>query len=240
MASVPTVLNSATFTVDGTSFATSGWAYTPSTTLLEVVMTVVVDDGGGSPAQTLSGCGMTWSAFTDGTTSASALDAGSRSRVRWFRATAGTPSSGDLTISTGATTCERAAIVLIQVSQSTPGNAVQVVTSTGTSTAPSVTLAAVADAANLVLASFAVRNVVSAWTPGTGFTTLANASIEADTRFAVEYAYNDTSVDGTWASSGQWTGIAVEIDNVPASGGAGIDSVRTTGTRVRRPSASLW
>ncbi len=242
MASTPTLLNSTTFTVDGTSFATSGWAYTPSTTLLELVLTVVVDDGGGSPAQTLSGCGMTWSAYTDGTTSASSLGPGSRHRVRIFRATSGTPSSGDLTLSTGATTCERAAIALVQVSETTPANAVQVVVGTGTSTAPSATLAAVADAANLILGVFSVRNVASAWTPGSGFTTLANVLVESDTRFSIEYGTNDTSVDGTWASSGQWAGIAVEIDNVPpaADGGFSINGARTgVGGRWRRPAALM-
>lgn len=217
MASTPTVLNSASFTTDGTSFATSGWSYTPSTTLLELVLSVVVDDGGGSPAQTLSGCGMTWSAFTDGSTSASILAPGSRHRLRVFRATSGTPSSGDLTLSTGAVTCERAAIALVQISETTPGGAVQVVTNTGTSTTPSVTLAAVADTANLILGVFAVRNVVSAWTPGSGLTTLSNVLVESDTRFSIEYGTNDTSIDGTWASSGQWAGIAMEIDNVPAA-----------------------
>ena len=219
MASTPTLLNSAAFTTDGTSFATSGWAYTPSTTLLELVLTVVVDDGGGSPAQTLAGCGMTWSAYTDGTTSASILGPGSRHRLRVFRPTSGTPSAGDLTLSTGATTCERAAIALVQISETALANAVQIVTAIGTSTTPSVTLAAVADPANLILGVFAVRNVVSAWTPGSGLTTLSNVLVESDTRFSIEYGTNDTSVDGTWASSGQWAGIAMEIDNVPAAAG---------------------
>lgn len=239
MASVPTLLNSQAFTVDGTSFATTSWAYTPSTTLLELVCVWVCDDGGGSPAPTLSGCGMTWTAYTDGTTSANVLGTGNRVRSRIFRATSGTPSSGDLTVSTGAVTCERGGIALIQVSETTPANAVQIVTASGSSTSPLATLAAVADSANLILGVVSNRNPVSVFTVGSGFTSLVSTSIETDLRVSVEYSTNDTTVDGTLASSGNWTMIGVEIDNVPASGGEFTINGSRLGRvgRWRRPAA---
>lgn len=218
MSSVPTLADSWVNATNGTSFS-GGISYTPPTDRLVLVVTAVVDDGGSVPAQTLSGCGMTWSVYTDGVTAAARAEANGRLRIRVFRPTAGTPSAGQLTIDTGAVTCERAICAIIEVTETANVDAVQVVTNTANNASPSCTLAALADAANLLLGIFAGRNPLQGFTLGSGWSSLANGAVESDTRLVVEYAYNDTSVDGTWAGNCNWAGVAVEIDNVPPAAG---------------------
>ena len=219
MATVPSIVHGWTNTTNGTS-ATGGADFTPSATLATIAFAVAVDDSGAVPSFTLSGCGMTWTGATDGTTNQNQADPNTRGRIRAFIATAGTPSSGKLTIDCGATTCERFILRVVELTETTFGvQPVQCVKNSGTSATPTATFGAVADAANILLVAYIGRNPAVTFTGG--WTGLADLSVETDVRLKVMYTTNDTTADGDWSGSCDWAAIGLELDNVPAASGWG-------------------
>lgn len=217
MATTPSIVHGWTSTTNGTS-ATGGSSFTPATDKATIVYAVAVDDGGAVPSFTVTGCGMTWTGCTDGSTNQNQADPNTRGRIRAFIATAGTPSSGTLTIDCGATTCERFILRAVELTETDFGvNAVQAVKNSGTSTSPSITFGAVADAANILLVAYIGRN--PAVTFSGGWTGIADLSVESDVRLKVMYSTNDTTADGSWSGSCDWAALGMEIDNVPAAAG---------------------
>ncbi len=107
------------------------------------------------------------------------------------------------------------------------------------STSPLVTLS---DATwNATVGVFANGDSTLALTLGAGFGVLfANQTVASTNSFRMRGEYvvgKDLTVDMS-QSAAHWGGIAFGV--LAATSSAGADTVRSIGTRVRRPSASLW
>jgi hypothetical protein len=159
------------------------------------------------------------------------LNSGSRNKITVFRQLPGSDSTGTHTIDFAGTNQGE---VIWSIDQSdanvdtggTNGSAaiVQTATGSGTGTALSATLAAFGDAANGTFGAGAVyAGGMSSWTVGTGFTALASLAngFSIDSHMLTEYRDdNDTSVDATAGSSGDWGMVAIEIKAAGGGGGA--------------------
>lgn len=118
----------------------------------------------------------------------------------------------------------------VQVSAATTGDA---------GTSATATLAAFASSGNLSLGFFGVDIGGAPFAAGGSFTLLDQRSGTAPAEsLCCVYQVGDADPNVTFASA-DYGGIAIEIAAL-ATGGAGMDLVRSVGPRIRRPSASLW
>lgn len=103
------------------------------------------------------------------------------------------------------------------------GAIVQTATGSGNGTALLATLAAFGSTDNGTFGGCTIyANGMSPWTVGTGFTALANIAggFTSDISLLTEYRVdNDTTVDATASTTGDWGVIAIEIKAAAASGG---------------------
>ena len=162
---------------------------------------------------TLTGNGLTWVRV------ATVLDTGNTRRLSLFRALGGSPSTGPVTINFAGnpqTSC------LWSISQfggvntsgtSGSGALVQYATARQNGNGSmTVTLGTFASTANAAAGGIS-KNTTSAVTPGSGFTQLATASLQATPKTLIASSWkasNDTTVDWTF-SSASTEAIAVEI-----------------------------
>lgn len=223
---------------DASSFVTA--SISPGTSRL-ILVAVQSDILFGTPAApTVTGCSMTWDTVKTqqwGSNSA---------RITIFRAL-GTPSTGALTLDFAGVTqssCNWAVVEFSGIDTSGSngsGAIVQSVGNSGSSATPSVTLAAFGSGNN---ATYGVGgtadNTADCMTQGSGFTELyevnttssfSNISIEAEFR-----SDNDTSVDWSISTSGNWGAIAIEIK---AAATSGVSDTQAAG-RARRQLLAHW
>lgn len=165
---------------------------------------------GGAPAapSSLSGNGITW-------TSEKSLqfDTNQR-RITVYRGLVASPTEGQLTISFAANqdACSWAIAEFANVDTTGTagsGATVQSPTNTGSSTTPSVTMAAFGNANNATVGLFGSASGAG-FTAGSGFTELHKV-LESGGLFTEWKATNDTSVDCTLAESAPWGAIGIEV-----------------------------
>ena len=215
---------SVTHITDGTTSSASTSATTASVTpginQLQLLLIHANRFNASMPDPTVTGCGLTW--VFAGRRVVRLTASTEYSTVFLFRAM-GTPSTGSLTISFGATSMSRiawswdqaanvstfgtngsGAIVQIQVNNNG-------VSSQGTtSAAPLVNLVPFAHSNNATWAGLAWTSSTG-FTPGMGFTETAENGNSIG-RLATQWKVsNDTSVDGTLGSSAMWGMFAVEL-----------------------------
>ena len=199
---------------DGTGYTTA--SITPTANALVLVMVSAVRaDGITYSDPTLSGNGLTWVAI--GTVKED--DAGgSRRGGTLFRSMGASPSAGAITITYGASHESCAWSVAEFTGVDTTGTngsgaVVQVVTATGTSTTPSVTLAAFGSSSNATYGGCATGGLITG-SAGTGFTQLGAVASVTPSIVGVVSEYqlaNDTSVDMTLSGAEDWGIIGVEV-----------------------------
>jgi len=140
-------------------------------------------------------------------------DASTAHRSSLWTAVPATDYTGTLVINFGGgntqTGCIWTLLEWLNVDTTTNDGIVQTATGTGNSATPLATLSAVGAANNPVLGY--QGNPTGGQTPGTGFTEFTDTSYSTPTTaHALEWGYNDTTVDAT-ITSAQWGMIATEI-----------------------------
>lgn len=159
----------------------------------------------------------TWT-VTDATNGTTTFNSGAM-RLSIWKAAPTADYTGTISIAFGASSGTTGAIWSLTEWVGNDGSApvVQIVTATGNSTSPSVTLAAFGATANATFGAIACA-AGSAIAPGTGFTEQSDNSIATPTMvMQTEWTQaNDTSVDGT-VTSGEWAIIGAEIKASTAS-----------------------
>ncbi len=160
----------------------------------------------------LTGAGRTWVVVER-------TDHGNQQSAMIFRSMADSSDSGDLTF----TTTETMTAILWSIDESddvdTSGDdgagAVGVVgehRNTSNATSVEVTLGSFADATNNVTYGLIRHSVEEVHTPGSGFTELSDHSNSDGISLMTEWKTGeDTSVDGSWATSSRGAGVANEI-----------------------------
>lgn len=212
MAITETNLTSAADTTDASSWTTASITPTGNSLVEAAVASSLL---AGPAAPTLSGNGLTWVQVATRTFA-------STRRITLFRALAASPSSGSVTIDFGGVTQLACAWSISEYAGADTsgtngsGAIVQSATNFGTSTTPSVTLAAFGSSDNATYGTFSVNNT-GGFTVGAGFASVGNVNVAGLGSLLGEWrADNDTSVDAT-CTSGEWGGIAVEIKAAAAA-----------------------
>ena len=186
---------------------------------------------------TISGGGVSWTTYGDGTTSCNSTWISDTARQKIWRRTSGTPDGSDITVTFG-TSCDSIAIALIDGLNANTGAAVQVTAlATGTGTAPLATLGAFGSSANATLGICDARTGTNVFTAGTGFTRILNQAPGGTLRCAVEWRNdNDTTVDGTLSSGNSWAMRAIELQDVSATvalSPSGLEATGEQGTAIQ-------
>ena len=157
-------------------------------------------------------------------------------RIRVLTFTATSTFSETLSISFGATTQTGCRWIVAEVSGAdTDAPIVQAVENEGDAgTTASVSLAALADAANAVIGFFGCDSPSDAFTEGAGFTLLGQVSNASPNSSACcVYAIGDNAPSATM-STADWGGVAVEVAIAPAGGIAGTSTSLRQSRRRRR------
>lgn len=216
MAVSGTNLTSGSDTNAGLASSINTASITPSANAL-VILSVCDSVNQGVP--TITGNGLTW------------VEIGSTTgvrRLRHFRAMGASPSAGAVTIDYGAGVPNALCWSIDEFTGVDTGGtngsaAVRQYTtnvSAGPATAQSVTLAAFDDAGNGTFGCFHAHGGAYTYTPGTGFTELADVNV-TDVPHALTTEWrndNDTSVDATCSTSSTYHGAAFEIVAAAAGG----------------------
>lgn len=198
---------------DATSYNTA--SITPTANALLLAFIETSQGGGTAGSPTLSGNGLTWVEILAVTYS------GSIKRLSVFRAMGASPSAGAVTITSNGDTFTHGAWKVVELTgvdtsgTNGSGAIVQAVAGTPTTTTtPSVTLAAFADATNnAAVGAFALSNNSTTFAPGlTNEIGSEQAIISPNGTLAAEWQIGEAlSVGGTWGVSADTAGIALEI-----------------------------
>jgi hypothetical protein len=201
----------------GTGNSAAAWSYattskSPTANRLQLIAVASARASGSIATPTVSGCNLTWVQV------ATQTYFGSLCRITLFRAMGASPTTGVLTIDFGGQTQDGASWQWCEVPNTDTGGAdgsaavVQSAVNNGSSTTPSVTLAAFADADNGTIGFFASRDNVGTWAVGTGFTQIGSAAGNYPRSLSEYNVGNDTTVDaGLTTGTPDFGAIAVEI-----------------------------
>lgn len=205
----PAILTASGSATDASSYATASVTPTANALILASVFNIAV----GPATPTASGNGLTWVAVAS-------VAVVNNARTTLFRAMGASPTAGAITFDFGGQTQQNAHWTVTEVTgvdqsgTNGSGAVVQSATASGTSAAPSVTLAAFARAANGTYGVIGV-NATDAITPGTGFTELSDTALVESNNIEDEWRVdNDTTVDWSIASN-LFAAVAVEIGAGP-------------------------
>jgi hypothetical protein len=195
----------------GTSATTA--SVTPTSNALQLLL-VQAHPSGGPGYATVTGCGLTWVSVDQHN-----YDVGGGDTQMLYRALGASPSTGTISIDFGVgndqleicwSLTEYTGVDTSGTNGS--GAIVQAVKNTGTSTTPAATLAAFGSANNATYGGIVTGSAGFPLAVGSGFTSLHNFQGPTVGLMTLSEwkASNDTSVDGTCAST-VWGIIAVEI-----------------------------
>lgn len=229
MAVTMTALTSGTATANASSASTA--SVTPGGNKLLFAVVGNRSTSGAATLPTCSGNGLTWVQV------ATVLSGGAgdnRNRITIFRAMGASPSSGAITFDAAGTNQETWAWSVVEFGgvdtsgTNGSGAVVQSVTQQETTsvTTTTATLAAFGSIDNATFGAIAHEKADEAHTPGTGFTEIHDLQpggaedISLMTEWRVD---NDTTVDGSWATSRKAGAIGAEIK-------ADVNVVRDPGT----------
>jgi galactose oxidase-like protein/invasin-like protein/Big-like domain-containing protein len=197
----------------------------PAPNALVTVAVLTHQSSSAAPAPTLTGGGMAaWDLVATTTfNGATPLD-----RVTIFRAMSAAPGSGPITITSSVTVSNCQWIISQWDGAETGGtNGAGAIVQTGTTSGAAVngltvTLAALADPADVSYGVFGLASATAAATAGGGFTRIdEQPSGEGTTGdLFAEWAVNDNTVDATWSSKSAGA-LGVEIKAAGSSGGGG-------------------
>ena len=214
MVAAPVSLTSGSDATNASSYATASIA--PSANKLILAAVSVRKGTATASTPTLTGCGLTWVQV------ATVINSTNVVRLTLFRAMSASPSSGAVTIDLGGVThnhclwsiCEFGSVDTSGTNGS--GAVVQSVTKTQNAiNSITGTLAAFGSANNATYGAFNHDNN-EATTHGSGFTDIHDViNSENETLFTERNLANDTTVDASWATSGNGMVIAVEIKDAP-------------------------
>jgi hypothetical protein len=215
-------LTSGTTETNGSSQATA--SVTPTANRLILAVCANRSTSGDAAVTTATGNGLTWVSIA---TLIFGESGNNRVRLTIFRSMGASPSAGAITFDAGGTTQETWGWSITEFAGidtgGTNGSAavVQSATQQETSsvTTSTVTLAAFGSANNATFGVIGRNKNNESFTPGSGFTeihdlTTASESLGVATEWRND---NDTTVDGSWASSVKAGGVAIEIKAVVAA-----------------------
>lgn len=218
-------------------------AIAPASNALITVAVLTHQSSSAAPAPTLSGGGMaSWDVVATTTFNGSTpLD-----RVTIFRAMSASPGSGPITITSSVTVSNCQWIVSQWDGVETSGsNGSGAIVQTGTASGAAVSgltvsLAALADPADVAYGVFGIASATPVATAGSGFTRIdEQPSGESTTGdLFAEWAANDNTIDAAWSSKNAGA-LGVEIrSGTGGGGGGGVSAALSTLTAAPSPIAA--
>lgn len=234
MALAVTVATSGQDSTDSASYSTA--AITADADSLYLFAINGRDDVAVSSAPSVTGAGQTWALVKHCQPDRTG---GSQQGMSVFAAAVSTSGSGAIGATYGVTMLAANWVLLkITGAKSTTATAiVQSATAEGSSNTATVNLSAFASANNMAVGFFSNGPTVQNMTPGSGFTELYDVVSADFVQLMAEHKLNDTSVDATWTTSGEFGAIALEIAELLAVSLSG--SVTPTGTLSKQANKGL-